>query len=560
MLKKVFQSKTNGILSAALVISVSTFLSGILGLLRDRLLAGQFGAGAELDIYFASFRIPDLIQSFLVAGGISAVFLPIFSEEFKKSKEKAFLFANNLLHCISILLIIFCLVVFLFAPALVNLIVPGFDSIQKAKTISMTRIMLLSPILFALSSVFSGILHYFNRFLIYGLAPIFYNIGIILGIIFLVPIFGIYGLAIGVILGAVVHLLIQVPGAYSAGYKYKKILNFKNYRLKRVLELMWPSCFGILFVQLNLVVITFLCSKLSAGTITMFSFARNLQNISIGLIAVPLTLAVFPLLSKHSGSQDKEKFQEVVSFGIKQILFFMVPLSVLIFLLRAQIVRIVLGTGEWAWMETRLTAACLGVFSFSLVASSLVIFFRRIFYSLQEPKKPTLIEGLTFVLNVCLSLLFLFLFSKVGSFGQLIARILKVQDIQEIGILSFPLAIVFSVWTQMFLFFSFFIQKTGKTRFLKIFVSVKNITLLSLLMGVAVWLSVKWLVLIFPLNSFLNVLLQTTISSIVGIFVYLGGAVLLGLPELRHLWQSFFKKLSKNSTSLQDKKLENLLE
>jgi len=555
MFKKISRSKTNGIISAALLISISTFLSGILGLLRDRLLAGQFGAGPELDIYFASFRIPDLVQSFLVAGGISAVFLPIFSEEFKKSKEKAFLFTNNLLHCISIFLIISCFVLFLLAPLLVNFIVPGFDVLQKAKTVSVTRIMLLSPILFALSSIFSGILHYFNRFLVYGLAPIFYNIGIILGILFLVPVFGIYGLAIGVVLGAIVHLLIQIPSARNAGYVYQKILNFKNYRLKKVFELMGPSAFGILFIQLNLIVTTFLCSNLASGTITIFSFARNLQSIPIGLIAVPLATAIFPLLSKSLVLENKQKFQEVVSLGISQILFFMTPLSILVFILRAQIVRIVLGAGQWGWTETRLTAACLGIFSFSLLASSLVIFFRKIFYSLQETKKPTLVEGLIFLLNVGLSLLFLFLFSRAGYFSEVVARILKVQDIKEIGILSFPLAIAFSTWAQMFLFLPFLMKKTGFPRFLDIFVSVKNIVLLSLLMGVAVWLSARWLVLVFPLNSFWNVLFQAGISSIIGFFVYLGGAILLRLPELKYLWDSFVGRKNNLSTE----KLENPL-
>ena len=542
MIKRIFASKVRNFTTAALLVAFSTFLSALLGLLRDRLLAGTFGAGETLDIYFAAFRIPDLIQAILVAGGISATFLPIFSEELKKSKEKAFAFANNLLNSSLLLLIIVCLLFGFLAPWILRLVTPGFNAEQIRQVTILTRIMFFSPILFGLSAIFSGVLQYFDRFLVYSLAPIFYNIGIILGILFFLPIFGVYGLGLGVIIGALFHFLIQAFGARSAGYYYRPILNFKNYRLKKVLNLMSASSIGAFFVQLNLILAVALSSTLLPGAISIFTFANNLQGLPIGLIGIPFSVAVFPILSRTWAAKNKKDFAKNFFSALSQILFLVIPSSCLVFLLRAQIVRIVLGTGLWGWRETRLTAACLGIFSISILASSLVIFLRKSFYSIQEAKMPTFLEAVSFILNIGFSFLFLSFFQPSGWLRELVASFLKIQDMKDIAVIAFPLALSFSAVIQAILLFLAFVPRIGTKELAILFSSFKKILALTFLMGTGVWLTLRLMGTIFPLQTFWQIFLQAVIAFLVGVSIYVGGAFIFDLQEINFLKDALFSR------------------
>src|SRR3989344_1399684 len=284
-----FQSKT--ITSAAIVLAGSSLISRILGLFRDRLLAGVFGAGSELDVYYAAFRIPDFIYSILIAGGIIVAFLPLMSEYFLENKEAAWKFVNNILNVFLFFLIFISLGLFIFAPVITKLITPGFTPQQLAMTVLLTRILALSPILLGVSSIFSGILQYFNKFLAYGLAPIFYNLGIIFGIVFLAPYSGILGVAAGVIIGAFLHLAVQIPSALLSGFKYRPIFDFKAPGLKRVLFLMIPRTFAVFSLQSNYVVMTAIASTLAVGSITVFNLANNIQHFPSGIVGVSFATA-----------------------------------------------------------------------------------------------------------------------------------------------------------------------------------------------------------------------------------------------------------------------------
>jgi len=540
MIKRIFHSKTKNFTSAAFLIAVSTILSGLLGLLRDRFLAGTFGAGETLDIYFAAFRIPDLVQGIFIAGGIGVAFLPLFSEEIKKGKDKAFLFANNLLNTSLVFLLLVCFLLFLLVPKLLVFIAPGFSPEQRIQTVSLTRLMLLSPILFGLSSVFSGILQFFNRFFVYSLAPILYNLGIIFGILFFVPLFGISGLAIGVILGALIHFLIQVPSALRLGYDYKRIFDLKNYRLKKVSRLMIPSSLGAGFIQLNLVAMTAISSTLSSGSIAIFNLVKNLQSLPIGIVGVPFAIAAFPALAKSWTEKNKEKFSIQFSLALRQILFLIIPLSLLFFLLRGQIVRIVLSTGLWGWQETRLAAACLGIFSFSIFGLALTAFFRKGFYSIQETRIPMTTEGINLFLNVSLSLFFLFLLESSASFKQIISQLFYLEGVEDIRIIALPLALSFSSVFQTFLLLGSLVKKAKIGELKKIFSSLKKIIFLTILMGFGIWLGLKLLAVFFSFQTFWPILFETIFSCLVGGFIYLVGALVLNLPELKNLKDSIF--------------------
>jgi putative peptidoglycan lipid II flippase len=545
MIAKLFNSRTKTVASAAGLLGISALISRFLGLIRDRLLAGTFGAGEELDIYFAAFRIPDFVYGILIMGGVAAVFLPVFSEYFRKSEEDAWKFTNNLLNCFLVLLVLLCAILALLTPWLVNLIAPGFSQAAKELTVALTRIMFISPILFGISSVFSGVLHYFDRFLAYSFAPVVYNLGIIFGILFLVPSFGLYGLAYGVILGAALHWLFQIPAARHSGYRYLPLFNFKNFGLVKIFRLMVPRTIGAAAYHINLMVITAVASTLSAGSIAIFNLANNLQYFPVGLIGVSFSVAAFPALARSLASDLKEEFSKIFSSTFRQIIFLVIPVSFLIFILRAQIVRIVLGTGQFGWLETRLTAASLALFSLGIFAAALVPFLARVFYSFQDTKTPLAVGLISMVLNVGLCFLFVFLLGFANSFQGFIADILKLQGIQDIAVIGLPLALSISGIVQLFLLLFFLGKKEFDFNAREIVYSLKRILLASLLMAAVAYSCLFLTAELLDTKTFAGILIQTIIACLGAAFAYLLAGVLLKSPEIGIVRSSLVAKFKK---------------
>lgn len=545
MFNKIFNSQTKTITFAAILLGFSALASRILGLIRDRLLAGRFGAGSELDIYFAAFRIPDFVYGILIMGGIAAVFLPIFSEYFKKNPNQGWKLTSNVLNCFLILLVFICLILAIFAPFLINLVAPGFSAENKALTVVLTRIMFFSPVLFGLSSVFSGILHYFNKFLVYSLAPILYNLGIIFGILFLVPIFNLYGLAFGVILGAFFHLAIQIPAARNSGFSYQPLFNFKFPGLKKIFKLMIPRTIGAAAYHLNLIVITAIASTLTVGSIAIFNFSNNLQYFPIGIIGVSFALASFPALSRNWAQGQKEKFLENFSLTFRQILFLIVPICLLIFLLRAQIVRLILGTGQFGWADTRLTAASLGIFCLGIWSSSLIPFLARVFFSFQDTKTPVIIGLAAMVLNITLCFLFVFFLKSPNLFHNFFLNFLKLQNLKNIQVIGLPLALSLSSIFQFSLLSIFLRKKIGTLKLAEISNSFKKIILATILMGLAVYFSLHLAANLVNMRTFFGILLQTIFAAILGALIYFLICYLLKSPELKTIKFSIFKQFSK---------------
>ena len=531
MVDKILKFKTEGIGAIAIILAVSALVSRLFALVRDRILAGQFGAGAELDVYFAAFRVPDLVFGVLVMGGISAAFLPIFSEYFQKSAEQGWKFANNVLNCFLILLILTCLVLAIFTPLLVKFIAPGFSPEQEYLLISLTRIMFLSPIFFGLSSIFSGIAHYFNRFLFYSIAPIIYNLSIIFGILFLVPIFGLYGLAYGVVLGAFFHWFIQIPAVKASGFKYSTEFNFKSLAMKKFFKLMLPRVIGVVAIHINLIVVTAIASTLAVGSIAIFNFANNLQYIPIGLIGASFAVASFPALSRIWVNGQKDEFLKKFSSIFRQILFLIIPASFLIFLLRAQIVRIILGTGRFSWWETELTAASLGIFSVGIFALALIPFLTKVFFSFQNTKIPTKAGLYSVALNIPLAFFFVWTLAFPNTFQSFIVNFLDLQEIQNIAVIGLPLALSISAIFQFFLLCFFLKKEVPEIDTQEIFKSFQKIFFISILMSIFTYLTLHIIGNIVDMKTFLGVFTQMTSAGIVAMFSYFSFSLLFKLPE-----------------------------
>lgn len=547
-LEKIFNSQTKSVAFAAFLIGASTFISRLLGLVRDRLLAGRFGAGEDLDVYFAAFRIPDFVFGILITGGIAAAFLPVFAEYFNKDQKSAWQLTNNVLNSFLVLLILICGILAIFTPQLIKIIAPGFNPENKALTVSLTRIMFLSPILFGLSSIFSGILQYFNRFLVYSLAPILYNLGIIIGILFFVPIFNIFGLAYGVILGAFLHLIIQLPAAFGSGFRYLPIFNFKMPGLKKIFILMIPRTIGQASYHLNLVVITAIASTLSVGSIAIFNFSNNLQWFPVGLIGISFAIASFPTLSKTWAAGQKEEFLNNFSATFRKILFFIIPGSFLIFLLRAQLVRLILGTGKFGWWETRLTAASLGLFCLGIFAASLIPLLARVFFSFQDTRTPTIISVISMILNIGLAFLFICFLGSSNIFQEVMVGLLKLKSISDVRVLALPLALSLSGIFQFALLF--FILRKKITEFWpkkEIWQSLKKIIIASLLMVIFSYLIRQSIAPFVNMQTFLGIFFQTALAGSLGIVAYLVFTHYFGSPEIKSIKQSILNKFWKDN-------------
>lgn len=528
MFHNIFKTQINSITVAAALIALSSLASRLLGVFRDRILASQFGAGQTLDIYYAAFRVPDLIFNLLVLGALSAGFIPIFSSlindfqcENKDSKEKnkeAWGLVNNVLNYLLIGVGALSLIGIVFALPLTRLITPGFSPADQVATASLTRIMFLSPLLLGISGIIGGVLQSFKRFVIYSVAPLFYNLGIIVGALWFVNWWGTAGLAWGVVLGAFLHLIIQVPSVQQLGFSYHYFIKWRDENTLKIWRLMIPRTLSLAISQINLVVITILASGLSSGSLTIFNLANNLQSFPIGIFGISFAIAAFPSLA--AVAFDKEKITAHFSQTMRQILFFMVPATALIIILRAQIIRVVLGAGNFDWSDTILTMNTLGFFALSLFAQATIPLLVRVFYARQNSTIPFYLGLVSVIINVGLSL---FLGQKMGVAGLALAYSIA-------NILNF----IF-LWICLY-------ETIGNLDIARILISVLKFTTGTVLAGVLAQLSKGWIEPFIDMTRFSGVFIQLLSAGTIFVLVYAAICYLLKSEEFFGFFTSLMNR------------------
>lgn len=417
MIKNFINRESASITSAAFIIAVATLTSKLLGLLRDSIFAHRFPI-SDIDIYYAAFRIPDFIYNIVILGALSAGFIPIFARLVNQGKkEEAFKAANNILNILFVILSSLTLLAIVLTPQITDLMVPGFSEEKKQITVELTRVMFLSPIFLLLSSILSGILQSYKRFLVYSLSTVVYNLGIIIGAEILVPVLGLSGLAWGVVMGAFFQFAIQLPSVRNLGFRYKLFINTKNEEVRTIVKIIIPRICTIVISQLNLLVITIVASTLAAGSLGVFNYANNLQSFPLGIFAVSFAIACFPTLSACGDKEHQEKFTDVLLSTTKQILYFVIPLSIFLVVFRAQIVRVILGHGYFDWNATVATIDALQIFCVSLFAQSLIPLFSRAFWAVHDSKTPLVASLLSAAFNVVLAVKLSAIFGLDGLVG-----------------------------------------------------------------------------------------------------------------------------------------------
>ena len=521
---------------AALILATAALTSRVLGLVRDRIFAGTFGAGEELDVYFAAFRAPDLIYSIVIGGAISSAFIPVFISHLNRDKREAWEVARSFFYVAAIGLFAIGLLAYIFMPQIIPFIAPGFSASARTLAVTMSRIMLLSSIFLGLSAVFAGVLQSFRKFFIYSLAPIFYNLGIILGALFFVDYVGIIGLAWGVALGAFLHMLVQVPITVSSGFNFMIPRRFFHPAVFRILKLMVPRTAGLAAFQINLWVITAIASTLAAGSVSVFNLANNIQYIPIGIVGISFATAAFPALADHISSGDYKKYLVEFSRNIRHVLFLVMPISVLFFVLRAQIVRIVLGTGEFDFEDTRLTAAALGAFSFGIFAYALSPIISRAFYAKENTLTPVVAHVAGIVLNITLSVLFIFVIFPRNGFQEFLASFFKVDDLDSSTVIGLPVAFAISgVFSLIILLVSFFRERRNRVIAKEIFNAFLRVGLLSMAVGFGAWMILRGVEPYVATDTFVGIFMQALIAALGAMAAYVAVAYILRFPELYSL-------------------------
>jgi putative peptidoglycan lipid II flippase len=395
--------------NAALLISASYLLSRILGLLRNRLLAAHFGLGPDLSAYNAAFRLPDLLFTLLVSGAFAVAFIPVLTAHLKKDQQdQAWRITSSLLNLLVLVTIAGGVAIIVFAGPLMSLLTPGFDAHTHQIATQLTRILAITPTLFAISSVLGSVQQAFNRFLIFSFAGVLYNLGIIAGIILFIPHLGIYGAAWGVVLGVILQALLQWFGLYGLGFKYRPVISLRLAGVRQTLALMLPRSIDQGLDQINYTVETIVGSTVSQSAIAQFAYANDLKNVPLVLIGSSITTAIFPRLAAHAAAGAREKLIEGYVQTARLILFLAIPSALFAVVARGYIVRLLYGFGDPA------TAATLGWFAGTIVFTSLFMLVSRIYYAMQDTKTPLYLSLGSIPLNIVLSIVLSRRFGVVG--------------------------------------------------------------------------------------------------------------------------------------------------
>ncbi len=503
----VFSNK-NSYVSASIILIITLFLSNVLGVLRDHYLTQKILTD-DLSTYYAAFRIPDLLFNVLILGAISSAFIPVFSSLIHQKKEKeAWQVANSVINIAVLSLVVFSIILGLLMPYLAPLFLPGFSSEKLATVVKLTRIMLLSPIFFGLSYIFGAILNSYKRFLVYSLAPLVYNLIIILGTLFLAPTMGIMGVAIAVVVGAFLHMMVQIPIAVKMGFRWRAVLDFKNASVCRIGILMFPRAIGLGANQILLLVFTSIASVLGGSAIAVYNLADNIQTMPMVVFGTSFAVAIFPTLSEKYSHQNWTGFRTDFTKTLRSILFFMVPTVFGIILLRAQIVRLILGSGHFGWQQTIDTANTLGYFAVALVFTGIIPLFARASYALHNTKIPMLITIITVVISVIL--------------GKILAT--------SMGITGLALAYSIGSFVNALILYLFL---RGKIKIAEwpVLIYFAKILFASVIMAIALQ-EAKFIMAIFvDMTRFWGVFLQTFAGIAVAISLYLTLAWIFGCEE-----------------------------
>ncbi len=518
---------------AALVLAVFSVLSQLFGLIRDRLLASLVGPSAMLDVYYASFRIPDFVyNSFGILFSVT-VLIPFITHYLKEEGNghpaalKTFL--NSIFTVYFYGMMGISLVLIILMPFLTELTAPGFTTIQKADLILFSRIMLISPFLFGLSALLSSFAQVQKKFVAFAVAPLFYNLGILIGILFIRPHLGMLGIIFGVVIGALLYFLIQLPTLVSLKRLPKITRDIDWGMIKKVMMLSLPRTLGSSLSNITFIIMAAIASLLAAGSLSVFQFSYNIENSPLLVFGISYAVAAFPTMTRLFSDGKKKEMLEVLYRTTRNLFFFTIPISLLMIVLRAHIVRLLLGAGEFSWNDTRLVAASVALFCISITAQSMVLLLIRAFFATGDTWSPLKIN-LWAVIGTGLSALgLIYMYHNLLLFQHFIDSLLRIDGVTGGSVILLSLAFsIGQIGNAIALWYRFHKKMrvpVGETRILRRTLShmvAAGIIAAAVAYGMLVVIGAE----VNQLKLW-GILLQTVIAGGVGIVAY--GIVLIAL-------------------------------
>jgi putative peptidoglycan lipid II flippase len=532
-----------GLHQAAYVLALFTLGSQCLALVRDRMLAHQFGADASLDVYYAAFRIPDLLYVLFASTLSVYVLIPFVSRSRSESGESA---GRDLLSQIfSAFLIAYTIIAaaaMIAAPVIAPLLFPGIEA--NDTLVLLMRILLLQPLFLGISSLFGVITQLGHRFVLYAVSPLIYNLGIIIGVVVFFPMMGLPGLGLGVVLGAIGHMAIQLPFVFESPLAFRFTLSFSRRLLKDVLLVSVPRALTLSLNQLVLLALASFASMMAVGSVSVFQFAYNLHSVPLAVIGVSYSVAAFPVLSQLYADGELAKFRMHITTALRHIIFWSLPAIALIIVLRAQIVRVILGSGAFDWEDTRLTAAVLAILVLALVAHGVNLLVVRVFYAAGYTKVPFYITLAGSALAVVATVGFGLVYTAHPEIAATLAYAMRLSQVTGTEVLVLALGYTTSIMVQAAVLLGCARAILG-LRLRPLMPPFFHAFAAAFVGGLSAYISLNFFVEGINPNTFVGILLQGGLSGAVGlvgvILTYAG----LQADELREIHTAFRRRLFK---------------
>jgi len=541
---QLFHKSFHNINQAALILAFFTLLVQLTGLIRDRLLAGHIGPGPILDLYNAAFPIPDLIFALGASVVSVTILMPFLAESMREENDMAKTrhFLNTIFTTFFGGMILVSIVIGILMPWLVKFVAPGFSPEMLHELILLSRIMLLSPILLGLSNLVGTITQLHKKFFVFAMSPVLYNVGIIIGILFLYPIMGVKGLIIGVIIGALLHFLMQIPVIIIQKLVPRFVWRIDWRLVWHVISISIPRTFTLSCNQIAILIFYALASKMSSGSISIFKFALTLQLVPISIIGTSYAVAAFPNLVEYFTTGKHEQFLDSIIMPARRIIFWSIPITVLFIVLRAQIVRVILGVGQFSWSDTRLVAASMGILVIGVTAQSMINLVVRAYYAAGRTWRPLLMNAGGVIFEIILALTFIKIYKISPGIRDWFDHIMRVSNVEGAEVILIVLAFMLgTVFNYLILWYAFKREFLRERRVL-ISTTIWQSIIASLGIGAIAYVMLQLLDNIFNINTFWGVFAQGFIAGIIAICFGILILILMKNEEILSLLNRFFKK------------------
>ena len=397
--------RTRKIAGAAAIVMAAYVSSRLTGLLRDVAIGYRFGTGPQLDAYNAAITVPDLVFQVVAGAAVASAFIPVYTTYLARDAQDEGWEMLSIFFTLSVVVLLPLIVVMMvIAPLVMRVLVPDFKPEYQMLAANLARIVLLAPIFFTLGCFTTSVLNAHKRFFLAALAPTCYNLGIIVGAVVLSRHFGIYGLALGALLGSMLFLLVQVPGLRQIRMVFHPGLNLRHEGVRSVGRLMGPRAIGLAVSQINFLVAVFLASGISGG-ISSLKYAWQLTLLPLGIFAMAISTAVFPSLAEQSATKNHDELRRTMLNAMRFILYLTIPASIGLIVLSHPVVHLLYERGQFTAQSTTITADALRLYALGLFGMATTEIVTRAFYALHDTLTPVKVAALAMVVNLALALI-----------------------------------------------------------------------------------------------------------------------------------------------------------